>query len=319
MLTYEQIIACPKRLLSFTTLNRGQFEELLERFEKVWTEYDSEVKADKATRKMKRHWHGGTAARTLTSCGEKLMFILLHLKFQPVQELLGAVFNMSQTRASHWIGILLPLLDKTFEGEEKPSRDPSILLNLPERTRVAIDGVERPIGRPVDSEEQTLHYSGKKKCHTIKNLLVTLISFGYILFLSPTVEGKRHDEKLRKDCGIKFAKQNIVYEDSGFEGHKEEGVKVLRPKKKPRNGELTEKERQSNRRIAQIRVGVEHSIRTTKYCRIVKDIYRGRREGFDDLSMEVATSLANFRVLNPNNKRSASRRKSFIKSILRRS
>ena len=34
------------------------------------------------------------------------------------------------------------------------------------------DGTERPIQRPKDAEEQQEYYRGKKKGHTLKNLLV---------------------------------------------------------------------------------------------------------------------------------------------------
>src|SRR3989454_836343 len=50
------------------------------------------------------------------------------------------------------------------------------------------DGTERRIGRPQDPTEQTHYYSGKKKCHTVKNVLL-INAVLTILFLSETYEG----------------------------------------------------------------------------------------------------------------------------------
>jgi DDE superfamily endonuclease len=57
------------------------------------------------------------------------------------------------------------------------------------------DGTERPIHRPADPEDQEDYYSGKKKCHTIKNLLV-IDETCHMCFLSTTSEGKAHDKSL---------------------------------------------------------------------------------------------------------------------------
>ena len=70
---------------------------------------------------------------------------------------------------------------------------------------------------------------------------------------------------------------------------------IFQPKKKPRDGELTDQEKESNRLISSVRVVVEHVIGGIKRCRIVKDIFRNTKEKFDDLAMEVASGLHNFR------------------------
>jgi hypothetical protein len=50
--------------------------------------------------------------------------------------------------------------------------------------------------RPVDAEKQQENYSGKKKTHTDKNLLLANENTKKIVYLSATVEGKKHDKKL---------------------------------------------------------------------------------------------------------------------------
>ena len=69
-----------------------------------------------------------------------------------------------------------------------------------------------------------------------------------------------------------------------------------RRKKKPRGRELTKAEERANRKLAQIRVRVEHAIAGVKRSRIVKDVFRNKKPGLSDVSMEIACGLHNVRV-----------------------
>jgi hypothetical protein len=67
-------------------------------------------------------------------------------------------------------------------------------------------------------------------------------------------------------------------------------------RKKPREKELTDKERENNRKMSKVRVKVEHAISGIKRSRTVKDILRNTKDGFSDLVMVIACGLHNFRV-----------------------
>src|SRR4030081_3578865 len=57
------------------------------------------------------------------------------------------------------------------------------------------DGTERRIQRPKDADQQKSYYSGKKKCHTVKNVL--LVDKRLIIeFLSQTYPGTMHDKRI---------------------------------------------------------------------------------------------------------------------------
>ena len=47
--------------------------------------------------------------------------------------------------------------------------------------------------------------------------------------------------------------------------------------------------------FSSVRIIVEHVFAGVKRCRIVKDTYRNLREGYEDLVMEIACGLRNFR------------------------
>ena len=66
---------------------------------------------------------------------------------------------------------------------------------FPGRESVFVDGTERPIRRAKDDETQKGNYSGKKKRHTKKNLVVS-DERKRVLVLTPTAAGKAHDDAL---------------------------------------------------------------------------------------------------------------------------
>jgi DDE superfamily endonuclease len=59
---------------------------------------------------------------------------------------------------------------------------------------------------------------------------------------------------------------------------------------------LTAAEKEANRQLAKLRVRVEHAIAGVKRSRIVKDVFRNKKPGLSDASMEVACGLHNLRV-----------------------
>src|SRR5215468_10365190 len=72
-----------------------------------------------------------------------------------------------------------------------------------------------------------------------------------------------------------------------------------RRKKKPPRGERTEAEKRANRKLARIRVKVEHDLAGVKRSRIVKDVLRNTKDGVSDAVMEAACGLHNVRDENP--------------------
>jgi DDE superfamily endonuclease len=157
------------------------------------------------------------------------------------------------------------------------------------------DGTERPIHRPTDPEDQQDYYSGKKKCHTIKNLLV-IDETCYICFLSTTYEGKANDKQLAELEGYTLPHGSCLYQDMGFQGFVLNGITIVQPKKKPRGGELTPPEKATNRAISSIRIRIEHAIGGVKRDRMVKDKIRLLKDGIRDTIMETCCGLHNFRL-----------------------
>lgn len=117
-----------------------------------------------------------------------------------------------------------------------------------------------------------------------------------IIFLSETHEGKMHDKKIADEEPITFEKETELLQDSGFTGHHPENAKVRQPYKNTKLNKLTDEQKNENKTQASKRVRVEHAICGVKRLRIVKDIFRNRRDGMIDLSMQVACGLHNLRI-----------------------
>jgi len=159
-----------------------------------------------------------------------------------------------------------------------------------------IDGTERRIQRPQDSTEQKEQYSGKKKDHTVKNTLIIDIEERLVRYLSQTFAGRIHDKRICDEEDYTFPPGCVLFKDTGFQGFEPEKVCTYQPKKKPRNQELSAEEKAENTRISSIRILVEHVISGVKRCRIVHDVLRNTKARFDDLVMEIACGVHNFRT-----------------------
>ena len=285
----------------FTGLTVSAFEELLPAFEQAYAEDLDQRDAQRETPRHRQRGGGRTGA--FEALEDKLVFILVYFRFYPVQVLQGYLFGMGQPQANAWIHRLTPLLNQSLGTEQQlPARQSQDIIPILEACpglEFIIDGTERPIRRPKNTDRQREHYSGKKKRHTVKNNVITDKRTRKIKGLSPTREGKKHDKKLADEQDLEFPPGSTLYKDTGFQGYEPENVETLQPKKKPKGGELTCEEKAQNAAISRERIGVEHSIAGVKVYRIVKDVFRNIKTGFDDLVMETACGLHNLRVDHP--------------------
>ena len=125
-------------------------------------------------------------------------------------------------------------------------------------------------------------------------MITTMLNL--VLFLTKTVSGKTHDKKI-SDENYRIPEGFELWQDTGYQGYRPEGVKIVQPMKKPKGKELTREQKGENKRISSVRVRVEHAIGSIKRLRIVKDECRLRRGGFVDSVMKTAAGLHNLRLI----------------------
>ena len=296
----ERVFRKPKLLRSLTTLDAGEFERLVVAFEAAWQAERTERTFDGQARRRKV---GGGDKSKLPGTREKLFFLLFYFKCYPLQEVMAVVFGLSQGQVSHWVGVLTPRVNAALGRELLlPARAPADLDRLLEENPeliLLIDGTERPIRRPKNPHDQKQDYSGKKKAHRKKNLL--LAGGKKVVYLGPTSPGSVHDKKLADESALTYPEGALVIGDSAFQGYQPAGVTTWTPKKKPRKRELFDSEKARNRFLSGVRVGVEHVICGVKRCRIVLDTFRCWRKSLVDEVMLAASGLHNLRVITRQN------------------
>jgi hypothetical protein len=298
MIVYQVLKNKPAVFRCFTGMNLVAFQKLLPAFERA---YESDLdRRDQARSTKRQRERGGGRTSALKSIEDKLLFILFYFKIYPLQEVQGYLFGMGQSQAWDWIHRLTPILNRTLGYEKqlpaRQARDIEQVLKMCPTLEFIIDGTERPIRRPKDKARQKENYSGKKKRHTLKNNVVTEKRTKKVRVLSVTCAGKKHDKTLADEQALPFPNGSKVWKDSGFQGYEPEGTLTYQPMKKPKGKELTAEQKQHNKDISKERIGVEHSIGGVKVFDIVHVVYRNFREGFDDLVMETACGLHNWRL-----------------------
>ena len=293
----EAVFRKPRLLRALTSLDAGEFTRLLGAFEQ-----EGQTRRGRFNRfgQERQRAPGATGnAGVLSTPKARLFFVLLYFKCYPLQEVMGVLFGLSQPQVCLWIGRLTPLVNAAL-GKELvlPARRPAdldtLLQEVPELRLLVLDGVERPMRRPKDKDGQKKDYSGKKKAHRKKNLLLS--SEKRVIYLGPTSPGSVHDKKLADESGLTYPPDALVVKDTGFQGYEPPDAPTLQPKKKPRGRELHPIQKTINQLISRVRVSVEHAIAGVKRCRIVADTFRNWRAGMVDEAMLAASGLHNLRV-----------------------
>jgi hypothetical protein len=232
MLRYTTLQKKPKDFLALTGLTRREFDELLPVFEQA-------LPPPRPRRKRRCRAVGGGRKPELELVADKLLFILVYMKTYPIQAVQAQLFGMSQPSANRYIRQLLPVLSQALatlgmmperEGSkmathERRQGDPSDLI---------LDGVERRRQRPKDPKTQVIHYSGKKKAHSDKNIVVVNTRTKRVSFLSETLPGSVHDKKAADRAAIGYPKDTTVRSDLGLQGYAPNVREHLQPKKSPR-------------------------------------------------------------------------------------
>jgi len=191
----------------------------------------------KVSKKKKQRARGGGRRAKLPSSSAKLLFILVYQKTSPLQTAHGLQFGMSQGQVNYWVHRLLPVLQMSLsEMGMKPLRTGKEVADSIEGSEgganLSLDAAERLLQRPVNEDKQREKYSGKRKTHTDKNLLLVNENTKKVVYLSETADGKKHDKKLADESRISYPKNASLTQDTGFQGYQPEGVLVQQPKKK---------------------------------------------------------------------------------------
>jgi hypothetical protein len=322
MSLYRKLSRKPSLFLSVTGMNCHQFQALLPQFEQVYEKRERQRKR-KVVRTGKKRLRGiGGGAQFANSLPDRLLILLLSYRLYLTQELMTLLFHAeNKSVICRAIQLMRPVFESVLpvpeaarkrilslaDKEQKRRRKrigtvEELREAYPELTFI-IDGVEQPKRKPKAPAQRKSDYSGKKKRHTRKQLVIGTPS-GIIVDQSPSVGGRRHDFKVFKDdhaarslCEEFKDYRVTMYGDSGFDGMRAMGLPltVRLNEKARRNHPLTREQKKLNRLRSSTRIEIEHTFSRRKKYAIAADIYRNRDEDYDQ-TMNVVAGLVNLRA-----------------------
>lgn len=281
---------------SLTGLQVVEFKDLIPQFEWNYLEYRMKMKPNR-----KRAVGGGIKGK-LISIEDKLLFILIYLKAYPTIDVLAYHAGFDRSRASRWVQKLLPVLEMTLKRKlvlpQRRISSPEEFIKLfPGITEVFGDATERRIQRSRNKKKQNKTYSGKKKTHTRKNVLL-VDNKKRILVLTTTKSGRRHDKRLadKQNLFQSIPESVTAWVDTGFQGIQKQHLNTMIPKKNTKKNPLTEQDREENKIISHFRVIVEHAIGGIKRYQCLQQPYRNKIASMDDKLALISAGLWNYHL-----------------------
>ena len=130
MLTYLTLQDRPREFLAATGLTHAEFARLVPAFAAAYAVLYPPDKTWEG--KGRQRQSGGGAKGGLPQREDKLLFILVYQKTNPLQILHGLQFALSQPQTNYWIHHLLPVLQRALADLNlAPERDASRVATTP--------------------------------------------------------------------------------------------------------------------------------------------------------------------------------------------
>jgi hypothetical protein len=322
MSLYRKLARKPKLFLSVTGMNLHQFQKLLPQFEHAYDKFERRRKRTVVVTRKTRLRQIGGGARFNNSVADRLLMLLLYYRLYLTQEFMTLLFKAADKSViCRSIQLMRPVFEAVLPVPERARRRLLSLADKEQKRRkkrissveefrqaypeltFIIDGVEQPKRKPKAPAKRKSDYSGKKKRHTLKQIVIGTPA-GIIVDQSPSTGGRRHDFKVFKDdhggraiCDEFKDYRVTMYGDSGFDGMSQMGLPmtVRLNERARRNHPLTRDQKKLNRLRSSTRIEIEHTFSRRKKYQIAADIYRNRDEDYDQ-TMNIVGGLVNLRA-----------------------
>jgi transposase len=302
MITYESLRRRPSAFRSLTGHSPEQFDALFAEFAPA---HEQRRQTATTTRRkgQPRQRAVGAGGRYHHDLRSRLLIFLFWARVYPSFEVLGFFFSLDKTNVHDTVHDMLATLATLahfpFElpaQERKKLHSPAAVMDAFPDVRLVIDAKEQRTQRPKSSKEddrQKPYYSGKKKCHTVKNQ-VAVEPDGRIGTVSASVPGgANHDVTLARRTRVLEAldpEDEAGMGDKGFDGLGKDYPEhtFYQPYKARRNHPLTEEQKAYNRHLSRYRIVVEHTHAQLNQFQVLAQVYRHAREGHSGVFRAVA-------------------------------
>ncbi|BBD70621.1 hypothetical protein NIES4072_69880 [Nostoc commune NIES-4072] len=254
-----------------------------------------DIKAKQESQKIRINAAGGGRPENL-STEEQVCLCLFYLRQMPTFQVLGMLFEVSKTEANDtfhsWIPILRDILPASLL--EQVSNNESDLLFVQEvltNFRLLVDSLEQPIYRDSDQKKQQKYFSGKKRQHTLKSLIIGMPEGKDIVEVEVGVPGPTADIKLFRQSQEQFDKSQPFSGDKGFQG----GENITTPHKRKPKRELSQQQKDENKALSSNRIFIEHLIRLLKIFRVASQRFRLKLDTYEQIIL-TACGLVRLRI-----------------------
>ena len=277
--TWSYIQSHPQETKRLLGINYEQLQSLIN-YLKLLEERENKARE---TKKIRINKAGGGREEKISQ-EEQIILTLVYLRHHLNFQLLALMFKVSESTANNvfhkWQKLLesaLPssLLEQVKKCEENLEKIQEILRDY----ELIVDSEEQEIERSLDYEAQKNYYSGKKKMHTFKNQIICLPKGDDIVDVVSGEPGPKADITIWRENAEKFDEKQKFSGDKAYVSESQ----IRTPKKKPKNGELTEEEKEKNKEISSQRIFVEHLIRIIKIFKVMGERFRLKKEEYESV------------------------------------
>jgi len=313
MLTYDKLSRNSSAFRSLTGLDRTLFERLYVQVECAL----AQQRQTETTRRGKqpRQRQQGAGRKYANDLRSRLVMTLFWLRVYPSYPVLAFFFSVDQSticrNLQEIMEVLLTLTEFAFERpstERKKLCSREAVMDAFPEVALVIDGKEQRIRRPksIKDAEGTLqntqkpYFSGKKKCHTLKNEIAVRPS-GEVGSVSPSFPGgENHDLTVTRKNHLLDRlepQREAVMSDSGYDGLQKDypDHTLYQVQKARRNHPLTPEQKAFNQVLGRYRIVVEHTLAQMNQFQILAQMYRHSRENHGDI-VRVVAGLVNRRI-----------------------
>src|SRR5947199_10843167 len=117
-MSYTPLIERPVIFHRLTGLSVKEFETLLAPFS---AQYEQRVIGPRVNALGRVRAAGGGQKGLIPAIEDKLLFILVYTRIYPLLFVHGLFFDLHESKACKWVGVLLPVLDAALEEAWGPS------------------------------------------------------------------------------------------------------------------------------------------------------------------------------------------------------
>ncbi len=309
MIHYDTLSRRPSAFRSMTGFSVEMFHALFLAFTRA---YDDQKHASKTTKRdgKSRQRAPGAGRPYAHDRRDRLLMTLIWLRIYPTFEVLGFLFDLHKANARdnvvEVLAVLERLADFSFERPCSERRKRGTLQEVMDAfpdVALVIDAKEQRIQRPKSTkaeDRQKPFYSGKKKCHTLKNQ-VAAEPDGQVGAVSESVPGgATHDLTLLRHTGLigELATEGEAgMMDKGYVGITKDYPehRLYLPFKATRGHPLTNEQKAYNGLLAKYRVVAEHTLAQMNQFQVLAQVFRHARSSHTQI-VRVVGMLVNRRV-----------------------